>query len=172
MKLVIMGQAPGKNHGFGAPFAGPTGRRLARFCGLETVEQLRERAVLMNLWGRYPGKAKSVQGDAFPESERAKRAAARRRAALAASGCEVLVCCGRRVASCFGVGDAPFLEWREVPLARGKNARVVVVPHPSGVSRWWQDPDACGRASALLAEIFGTGAPRGIPGPSETRSPG
>ena len=153
-----MGQAPGKNHGFGAPFEGPTGRRLARFCGLETVEQLRERAVLMNLWGRYPGRGKWVQGDAFPASDRARRAAARRRSALAASGCEVLVCCGRLVASCFGVGDAPFLEWREVPLARGKNARVVVVPHPSGVSRWWNDEASRERAAKFLASVVGRAA--------------
>lgn len=154
-RLVIMGQAPGKNHGFGAAFEGPTGRRLARFCGFDTVEQLRERALLVNLWGRYPGRAKWVQGDAFPPTDRAKRAAARRRAALAASGCEVLVCCGRIVATSFGVGDAPFLEWREVSLAPGKVARTVVVPHPSGVSRWWQDPASRGRASALLTEIVG-----------------
>lgn len=153
-RVAFVGQAPGRRFGRRLAFEGPTGDRLARACGLESHQELRERALLINLWGRYPGPSGRVQGDGFV-SAAAARAAARRRARLLASrGCEIVVCCGRAVATGFGLGDRPFLSWGELQLRRGVLARVAVVPHPSGVSRWWNDPAARRRASNFLQQLL------------------
>jgi hypothetical protein len=50
---------------------------------------------------------------------------------------------GRRVAAAFGLASAPYLEWTE---ARGRTW--VVMPHPSGVNRWWNDEE-----NRLLATV-------------------
>ena len=51
---------------------------------------------------------------------------------------------GRGVAGAFGV-DLPFFLWAEE-----RGMMVAVVPHPSGVSRWWNDPANERRARRFL----------------------
>lgn len=63
-----------------------------------------------------------------------------------------VVALGARVAKCFG---APF-----EPFSRHRGGRVLVLPHPSGLSRAWNAPGARERAESavreLLAECAGT----------------
>ena len=69
-----------------------------------------------------------------------------------------LVLCGRRVAKAFGIrpADADWLEWVDCPVTR---AHVVVIPHPSGRCREYNDPAMVRRVGRLLATAF-AGLPR------------
>lgn len=122
MGRTIVGQAPGRTRGEREALEGPCGDRFARLAGLGGVGELRARARLVNLLGEWPGRA--GKGDAFLAGE--------------------VLLLGRGVARAFRV-DSPFLEWRRVG-----GAVVAVVPHPSGVSRWWNCPENRARASAFL----------------------
>jgi len=136
---TIVGQAPGRRGG--PPLRGPCGARLARLAGLSGVDELARRHELANLLPRFPGKR--GKGDAFPPAE-ARRAAH----GVRPKHRDVLLL-GRHVARAFGV-DRPFFEWWD--LGRW---RVAVVPHPSGVSRWWNDSANRARAAAFLREALG-----------------
>jgi hypothetical protein len=93
----------------------------------------------MNLLPVFPGRA--AKGDAFPMWK--ARIAARR---TKLRGRTVLV--GRSVASAFGLRRIPFLVWFRLGAAT-----VSVIPHPSGVCRWWNDPRNVSRAEEFLRPL-------------------
>lgn len=108
--------------------------------GLAGTKRLRETFVLRNVLPAFPGKA--GKGDAFPAAF-ARTNAARMRLPR---GLPVLLM-GRGPARALGVA-APYLVGT---VLRGR--RAVVVPHPSGVNRWWNDPANAARATAVLRSI-------------------
>lgn len=84
-------------------------------------------------------------------------AEARRRglAALRFLGGRVVVMLGDRAATALlgrRTGGAPRLVWGRYPSLDGGTWRGVVLPHPSGRSRWWNDPARRERAAAVLRE--------------------
>ncbi len=68
-----------------------------------------------------------------------------------------LVLCGRRVAEAFGLAAEPPLTRRVIwDLGGHPGLDVLLLPHPSGLSRWWNDPEnfeAARRACAELREV-------------------
>lgn len=105
----------------------------------------------VNLLARFPGKA--GKGDRFPPPEGRRRAvqllpALRRR--------PITVLAGRAVARAFGVEAWPYFLERRV-----EGALLVVMPHPSGVNRWWNDPAHREEARAFARRVVGKSAPRG-----------
>lgn len=131
---MLLGEAPGR--ATGAPFSGRSGARIAALLGI-APDDLRARFELANLLERRPGPG-SGGGSAFPAAE--ARAAA---AALDLSGRRV-VAFGARVASALGV-SAGLLD-----VVEHRGATVLVFPHPSGASRWWNDPVRRDRAADAL----------------------
>ena len=55
----------------------------------------------------------------------------------------------RNGAGAYGLGVVSFLEWTRVG-----RARVAVISHPSGVSRWWNDQGNARRAREFLAGVW------------------
>ena len=139
MKPAIVGEAPSMRTS--RPFAGRSGDRLAELFGYESRAALADSWRLVNLLGYWPGPETTGNGSAFPAAE-ARAAAARIRLA------DGSLLCGRRVAAAFGLVNAPYFAWRDVD-----GRRVAVVPHPSGVSRWWNDPENVARAREFLAAL-------------------
>lgn len=138
---LIVGEA-----GHGAfPFAGsgPSHRRLVQITGMVDY---RRHFDVVNLLPEWPGK--TGKGDRFPIRE--ARAAAAMVLELAPN--PVLVLCGKRVASAFRLRDVEFLTWRFLA-----GLIVGVIPHPSGIVRWWNDEANVEAARAFLLEA------RGIP---------
>lgn len=129
MKPLIIGQAPGPKTDPAEPLSGPSGRRLAALCELSLDDFLAcfQRVNLMN---RFPGKA--GKGDAF-RIDRARRAALRLSQSF---GGRKVVLLGNHVARAFEVlpisPPGAFM-----PMWGGL---VTIFPHPSGISRWWNDP--------------------------------
>lgn len=54
---------------------------------------------------------------------------------------------GRRVAAAFGV-SAPYFS-----VARVAGAAVVVVPHPSGVNHWYNEPENVARMRRFMRAL-------------------
>lgn len=135
-RVMIVGQAPGARNGARRAFEGPCARRLAELVGV-TKGELRRRARLTNLLGNWPGNAgwrRGGKGDHFPLDE-ARAAAARK---PLAAGWNLLA--GHGVGEAYGIRNSRYfhvhhLGWSEA----GEEIRAVVVPHPSGVNRWWND---------------------------------
>lgn len=99
----------------------------------------------VNLLGAYPGR--SGKGDAFPAGE-ARLAAA----ALDARGA-LVVLLGLGVTRAFKVA-APWF---------GRRGAFVVAPHPSGVSRWWNEAGNRRRARRFWRALARSAAARRAP---------
>jgi hypothetical protein len=142
VRIAIVGQAPGRTNGSRLAFDGPSGERLARLAGFARAVDLRRAARLTNLLVRWPGRGNG-KGDAFPIAEA-------REAAWGVRLAGIVLLAGRGVARAFGLGGARYFEWAAIGAAR-----VAVVPHPSGISHWWNDPRNRRRAGAFLRGVFG-----------------
>lgn len=122
---MFIGQAPNSSGDGTSLLTGRCGRRIAACFGLSWFRFLRCRRV--NLNASFGGKA--GKGDAFDRQEGRRTVAA-----LMPMLPQKVVLLGKSVASCFGVrGD--FLATCAV-----NGSRFLLFPHPSGVSRWWNDP--------------------------------
>ncbi len=139
----IVGQAPGPRGLKGRPLEGGASRKFAGLAGVSEDEFWRLFRT-RNVLPRFPGK--NGKGDAFPIDE------ARRRAASMRFRAGRVILLGQGVARAFGV-RAPPLTWRRV----GRR-EFAVVPHPSGVNRWWNDPKNVRRAKRFLRILAGGAA--------------
>ncbi|CAE7658755.1 unnamed protein product [Symbiodinium pilosum] len=156
VKGLVLGQAPpGPRKSLPRawrPLAGPAEQRLARLAKLSVAEfwQHYDRA---NLLSWYPGlktrserhdvskgyKLHTSDGDVFP-MDQAKMAAAKLELAKYRS----VLLLGTSVARAFGVSK-PLLHTE----TRGQT-RLLVFPHPSGVSHYWNDPKNTQKAAKAL----------------------
>lgn len=143
MKTVLVGEAPARTTVGAPPFSGASGRRLRELSGLP---KLRDGFDTFNLFDRWPGPA--AKGSTF--DARLAREAARDLHPRLRERRVVLV--GRRVAEAFRLGQMPYLRWeRDV----GGFAEVAVLPHPSGVVRWWNESANVEAARRFLREAAG-----------------
>lgn len=125
-------------------------KRLARHAGAETrIQELRfyaafeRRNLLDRAMGRQEGGGKGCR---FPRRE-AREAAAALRPEL--EGRFVLLC-GKRLARAFGLHDPRYFE----PAPEGPGRACRVIPHPSGIVRWWNDSQNRERARRFLARVI------------------
>jgi hypothetical protein len=66
---------------------------------------------------------------------------------------DAILLLGRRVQRAFGLEEAR--ELSIVVRSGGVGPTIVVVPHPSGLNRWWNDPDHVDDAAIVLRRIWG-----------------
>ncbi len=93
-----------------------------------------------NILDDYPGKNRNGQGDAFP-LELARDAAAE----IDLSEYDAIVLAGKNAAAAFGLRDLQLMERRD---------KFVLIPHPSGLNRWWNDPDNVKQARSLFLSFL------------------
>lgn len=141
LRPLLVGEAPSREGG--EPMGGRVGARLAAAAGL-TVDEFLRRCDRVNLLSRCPGKAGRPKGHAFPAEE--ARVAAE---ALDVRG-RVVVILGKRVARACGLRDVAWLT--EVRLRDAELA--FVVPHPSGIVRWYNDPANLDDLKVLMRRLF------------------
>lgn len=138
MRPLIIGEAPARTGDPRKPLLGRCGNRLARLSGLDLQDYAR-RFARANVLEQWPGKLD--KGDAFDlPAARARAAILRRRF----RGGRLVVLLGHRTALAFGLRSA-YLQRHRVSCAN-----VVVLPHPSGINRWWNEPENVRRASSFL----------------------
>lgn len=140
-KIVMVGQAPSASSDPSRPLARST-TRLAGFAGIDESLIL-DATERVNLIDAYPGPSNG--GDAFPIKLARERAAA----LLPRLVGRRVILCGRAVAKAFEVDHADAFEW-----VSGPGFECAVIPHPSGVNRWWNDVANVERARAFLRETF------------------
>lgn len=128
MKPLIIGEAPSKNEVTERPIEGRIGRRLAVCAGLSFGDFLHhfDRVNLLH-------ERQEVFGKGFTfDTVAARIEADRLRSSFGREQTVLLL--GGRVAEAFGVRDEYFT--RHVI----NDANAYLLPHPSGINRWWNDP--------------------------------
>ncbi len=143
---VLIGEAPSRTSDPAHPLSGRGfADKIARLLGVRVSTYLRafERLNVLDAW---PGKT-GAKGTAFP-AETAREAAAAMSTALPGRR---VVFAGKRTALAFGFVE-DYLRW-----GRCKNFRAAILPHPSGINRWWNDPRNRARAKRFLRELISGG---------------
>lgn len=131
--ITLVGEMPAP--GTTRPFAPGTSsrRRLEDAVGAEALDQF----VLRNMY-------KHSWPDRFWDAEYARLRAARMRFRT-----PIVMLAGRRVAAAFGVRELHFFSPQ---FRRGRI--FYVVPHPSGLSRWWNSERNCARARSWFSSVL------------------
>lgn len=144
-KPLIIGEAPSKNETTEHPIEGRVGKRLATCCGMTLQDFLKHFDRVNLLHVRQDTKEKGFEFDA----KAGKAAADELRKSFQPD--QVVLFLGGRVSEAFGV-HGPYFEQRVV---NGINTRAFIVPHPSGVNRWWNDPANLAQMNTFMRSIVG-----------------
>lgn len=129
--IIVVGEAPGPEKG------GVTSSdRLAALVS-ESPEEMAEHIIWLNLWPT-------------PASDPVRYA---RFIARGAEPEDLIVLLGRKVAKVFGLDDHPPLD--AVVKGGGYGPTYLLLPHPSGVNRWWNDRDNFATAQETLRAKWG-----------------
>lgn len=148
MKPLIVGEAPSKNEVTERPIEGRVGRRLADCCCISLDEFLHRFDRVNLLHVRQDTKEKGFEFDEAAASQEAHRMAT----TLDFNDRPFVLLLGKRVAAAFGA-HANYFEAQHV----GTRTTLYVLPHPSGVNRWWNDPEnhrkICDFMQYLLAAL-------------------
>lgn len=148
-RVMVIGQAPGvRAHATGVPWSGRSGEILRGWLGRAGFppERWRDTWYLTSLTKCFPGKAVQGKGDRAPSGAEIALCADHLQMELQLVRPEVIVTLGRMAASRMipGAGrqslSALVGTIAEVDLPHGVTT-IVPLPHPSGVSRWLNDPD-------------------------------
>ena len=144
MKPLIVGMAPG--HGDSSkPIEGRIGRHLAQLSGMP-YEEFLERTERVNLVEH------DVPRGSWPTEE--ARARAKVLVQLFVPK-RIVLLLGRPVAQAFGLGALDYFSpTRASLLGSSSPAIVYVVPHPSGLNRWWNDPANVAQARRFLVGVW------------------
>jgi uracil-DNA glycosylase len=131
VKPLIVGEAPSKNEHVPRPISGRIGRRLAACAGM-TLERFLASFDRVNLLEvRQDTKEKGFEFDV-----KAALASARMlRDMMFFKHRPAILLLGTRVARAFEVKANYFDEFTLC------DAKAYMLPHPSGINRWWNDPD-------------------------------
>lgn len=143
LKLLVVGEA--SNLVGGRPFEGRSGARLASLAGV-TQREFLDAVEAVNLIPFWPGRSSGKKGHLFPAD------AARLRAASMDLAGRRMLLCGLRVARAFGLpSKVRFMN----PCSLGRDERSChVIPHPSGIVRWWNDADNVAAATNLVRNLM------------------
>lgn len=151
VRPLVVGEAPSRTSDPEVPFSGRPMRWLSHHLKAPQ-EEIRSVLRFENLLSRYPGPR-------FPTAWGPGQARALLRRILVDEMAEpsLLVLCGRSVGRAFGIDESRAFFVRETyqpPRGCGGTLECVVVPHPSGLSRWWNDPANKRLGLAFLGDLF------------------
>lgn len=144
LKPIIVGQAPSCTSDPDEPLSGKSGGRLAELCGL-TMPEFLDRFDRINLQPNWLGRLE--RGDRYLSVHEARAKAQLLRAAFADRRIVVL---GAINATAFGI------RWSKLYFRRHWNGEFAWCPHPSGLTRFWNDP-----VNVALARHFWTALAKG-----------
>jgi uracil-DNA glycosylase family 4 len=160
-RVMVVGQAPARYaHERPAPYSGASGRILRAWLATAGFpdDALYQRFYLTSITKCFPGPSTSGKGDRAPTAAEVALCGGHLDGEIAVVRPELVLALGRLAAQTL-VGRKPLDDlvgalW-EAERA-GQRFRVLPLPHPSGVSRWLNDPAnqaRHARALAMLAEL-------------------
>lgn len=160
-RVMVVGQAPAwYAHERPLPYSGATGKTLRAWLAQAGFpdDALHSRFYLTSLTKCFPGASASGKGDRAPSAAEIALCREHLDAEISLVRPEVVLALGRLAATAL-VGPAPLAELvgtvREAERV-GQRFLVVPLPHPSGVSRWLNEPEnreRHARALTLLATL-------------------
>lgn len=163
-RVVLVGQAPGPVEAqTGEPFSGRAGRQLMRWlvrAGFADEEDARSRIYFIAATTCFPGRRPDGSGDRRPSPREVEACSPWREGVLRLLAPPLVVPVGSLGLSLFlprlrlddVVGRALLPDGADAPRDPGDVPRVLLpLPHPSGQSRWLNDP----RRAALLERALG-----------------
>lgn len=153
-RIMVVGQAPAaRTSEHPKPYSGASGVTLRRWferAGFPP-DSLHERCYLTSLTKCFPGSSTSGKGDRAPSAAEIARCRPHLARELSLVQPEVVLALGRLAAAAFA-GNQPLSAMVgnvfTSPMAPG--AAIIPLPHPSGVSRWLNEPEH----QALLAQAL------------------
>lgn len=150
-RTIIVGQAPARETVGKPAFSGKSGPRFADLLGVAHPD-LWDVFEVFNLLNHFPGdpKDRTKRGDAFPLIA-AKMEAVKIRESLQG---RIVVLVGKNVQRAFGLTGG-FFEWRTAFATCEFSSAFdyCTVPHPSGVSFFWNDPQNVKSAREFMRTI-------------------
>jgi hypothetical protein len=142
-RVLVVGVAPSRSAGHRRAFEGSSsGAMLEKLLNLQPGD-LGAVADTANLYPEWPGYTKGGHGDRSPPDAVLVAAADN----LDLRPYDRAVLCGTDVARAFGVSDEP------LSVAYSRGVRALLLPHPSTVSRWWNNPANREAAAVALREF-------------------
>ncbi|HEY1162928.1 MAG TPA: uracil-DNA glycosylase family protein [Candidatus Dormibacteraeota bacterium] len=152
--FMLVGQAPGPTERVSRrPFSGRAGKELDRWmlrAGFASAEEFRRLTYIAALMRCFPGRNATGTGDLRPPPAAVANCAHWLDSELRILKPKVLIPVGQMAINRF-LGSGP-LEDR-VGKRFGQRPVIVPLPHPSGTSRWLNDPANRERLTAALALI-------------------
>lgn len=149
-KLLFVGQAPSRTSDPSRPFSGQCGKFLAELLGTSQEDMLAKHDFI-NVLDTWPGKG--LGGDKFPMAE-AKQAAMGKLDLLRG---KTVVLLGANVARAFNVSEFRYLGIYEIRSRENVldivASPVTVIPHPSGVNRYYNSVENKLTVSKFLREL-------------------
>jgi hypothetical protein len=143
-KILLIGQSPSKTGDPDRPLEGRIARIISDLAEI-SVDRYIEETERINLFLRWTGRTEGLKGDSW------NALAARRRAekleGLLLHRHTILL--GRNVSRAFGLKRLDWFTWIEF-----RRGTVAVIPHPSGIVRWWNLEMNRRSAGAFLSEAF------------------
>jgi len=140
--IAIVGEAPSGEPGPALSARGSSGRRLARLCAAPSFEAYEARFHRVNLFDspRRWWSTASARTNARDLTPRLIYA-------------DAVVLLGARVRDAFKMRS---FGWFDAKLLNSgeRVRRWYVAPHPSGRSRWWNEPANVSRAEAFWKELY------------------
>jgi uracil-DNA glycosylase len=151
-RVMLVGQAPGPvEDDVGRPFSGRAGRQLMRWltrAGFRDEDDARRRIYFIAATTCFPGRRPDQQGDRRPTPREVAACTPWREAATNIVDPPLLVPVGSLALSLYlpgtlddHVGRAVLPDGRDAPTNPRDASRILLpLPHPSGQSRWLNDP--------------------------------
>lgn len=138
-RFLILGEAPGR-----LSTSNWSRGRIRDLAGRD----LDEWAEWVNLVEEWPGYNPRGKGSAWDARRAAVKAAELKPTLTGYSG---VICLGRRVAQVMIPGGSgfPFFRW----TTNRDGAKLAVIPHPSGIVRFWNDPENVEQARTFLSSL-------------------
>lgn len=152
---MLVGQAPGIEEApQGEPFSGAAGKRLFRWLERAgwTENDFRARCYITSVTKCFPGKASSGGGDRVPSAAERKLCVPWLQSEIAMVDPLVIV----------PVGGLAIQQFREEKVKLSdvigtswmwENRTIIPLPHPSGASRWHNDPHNIGLIHEALFHL-------------------
>jgi len=152
-QVMLIGQAPGVSEAETLrPFGGDAGRRLFRWLERAgwTEDQFRERCYITSVTKCFPGKAASGSGDRVPSAAEQKLCRTWLDAELALVRPALLIPVGMLAIRLFYPAEARLDDVIGTSTVDANKRTIVPLPHPSGASRWHNDPQNSGKIERAI----------------------
>jgi uracil-DNA glycosylase len=164
-RIMLVGQAPGPvEDDVTRPFAGRAGAQLMRWfaaAGYADEAEVRDRVFMTSMTTCFPGRLSGNRGDRRPTAREVALCSGWLEAYLELLAPTLIICIGTLAQARFLphrrlddlVGSAWSISGEIVPGNPAHGQVLLPLPHPSGASRWLNDPDHVVLLGAALARL-------------------